>query len=171
MTAILHPQLIGDMQQAQLLMVAGFVMLGWVLARRQIKMRKRVNRDARAANRAIKQIREHKEPSVPLADAPPETQRWHVALFDLQRELKAELDTRIMVVQTLLNQVDQRIETLSAMQGTPSPLATSVFPSRQQKQTIETLAGAGHTADEIATETGLPIGDVELMLATIPNRS
>ncbi len=170
MISIIRFHLIADMQQAQMLMVAGFVMLGWVLARRQIKMRKRVNRDARVANRAIQQIRERKEPSVPLADAPPETQRWHAALFDLQRELKAELDTRIMVVQTLLNQVDQRIEYLSALQGTPSPLSMSVLPSPEQQRTIQSLDSDGHTAEEIATETGLPLGDIELTLATIPNR-
>ena len=121
---------IADIQQAQLLMVAGFVMLGWVLARRQIRMRKRVNRDARAANKALQQIRDHKEPAVPLSDAPAETQRWQVALFDLQRELKAELDTRIVVVQTLLKQVDQRIERLAKLeQSVGACNADSSFPS------------------------------------------
>lgn len=97
------------MQSAQLLMVAGFVMLGWVLARRTIKMRKRVNRDTRAAKKELTKIRQHREPALPLSDAPAETQRWQVAMFDLQRELKAELDTRIVVVQTLMRQLDDRI--------------------------------------------------------------
>lgn len=84
-------RLIADMQQAQLMMVAGFIMLGWVLARRQIKMRKRVNRDARAANQAIQKIRDHKDPSVPLCNAPPETQRWQAAMFDLQRRIESRV--------------------------------------------------------------------------------
>lgn len=100
---------IAEMQSAQLLMVAGFVMLGWVLARRTIKMRKRVNRDTRAAKKELTKIRQHREPALPLSDAPAETQRWQVAMFDLQRELKAELDTRIVVVQTLMRQLDDRI--------------------------------------------------------------
>lgn len=107
---------LGSMQQAQLLLVAGFIMLGWVLARRQIKMRGRVNRDARQANKAVQAIRDYKEPAVPLAGAPVETQRWQAAMFDLQRELKADLDTRIVIVQTLLQQVDQRIERLETLQ-------------------------------------------------------
>lgn len=119
----------GTMQGAQLWMVVGFLILGWVLARRQMKMGKRVNREARAANRELKKIRTRKEPLLPLSDAPPETQRWQVAMFDLQRELTAELDTRISIVQTLLNQVDQRIERLETMQSvvdrSADPLSSS----------------------------------------------
>lgn len=167
-------QLLADMQQAQLLMVAGFVMLGWVLARRQIGMRKRVNRDARAANKAIQQIREHKEPAVPLCDAPAETQRWQVAMFDLQRELKAELDTRILVVQTLLRQVDQRIERLSALQGSAAEVPQSVSEAGtvagEHHQRVQRLLQSGHTAQEIADQTGMPLGDVELTIATIGPR-
>ena len=107
---------LAPMQQAQLLLVAGFVMFGWVLARRQIKMRRRVNRDTRVANKAVQAIRDYKDPAVPLAGAPVETQRWQAAMFDLQRELKADLDTRIAIVQTLLRQVDQRIERLEELQ-------------------------------------------------------
>ena len=102
-------------------MVAGFVMLGWVLARRQIKMRHRVNQEARVADKAIQQMRERREPSLPLSDAPVEIQRWQVAMFDLQRDLKAELDTRIAIVQTLIRQADERLERLAAMEAKRSP--------------------------------------------------
>lgn len=170
MTWIVPSQLIADMQQAQLLMLAGFVMLGWVLARRQLKMRKRVNQDSRVANRALKQMREHKNPAVPLSDAPPETQRWQVAMFDLQRELKAELDTRIVVVQTLLNQLDQRIARLSALDSSsPSPLSTCTSISSEHQQMVRALLDRGHTAKEIAVETGLPLGDVELAISAWPS--
>ena len=162
--------LIADMQQAQLLMVAGFVMLGWVLARRQVKMRKRVNRDTRVAKRELKQIRESKMPSVPLADAPPETQRWQVAMFDLQRELKAELDTRITIVQTLLRQVDERIQLLSQLSGTnAAPGTDTLVPSAPvlgaQQRTVEQLRRDGHSAEEIASRTKLPLGDIEMAIS------
>lgn len=158
-------QLLAEMQQAQLLMVAGFVMLGWVLARRTIKMRKRVNRDSKAANKAIQQIRERKEPAIPLCDAPAETQRWQVAMFDLQRELKAELDTRIVVVETLLRQVDQRIERLSALESSCS-VRTPTAMTIGQQQMVGELLRSGHTAKEISARTGLPLGDVEITIAT-----
>jgi hypothetical protein len=119
---------LADMPQAQLMMVGGFVMLGWVLARRQIRMRRRVNQETRVANTAIQKMRDHRGPSLPLSNAPVETQRWQVAMFDLQRELKAELDTRIAVVQTLIRQVDERLEKLAATQaeGSPTTAARSV---------------------------------------------
>lgn len=156
--------LFGDMQQAQLLMVAGFVMLGWVLARRTIKMRKRVNREAKVANKALQQIRDHKEPAVPLCDAPAETQRWQAALFDLQRELKAELDTRIVVVQTLLRQVDERIEHLSSLDASVSRPTAAVAGA--QRQAVVDLLRDGFSAREISDQTGLPLGDVEMTIAT-----
>lgn len=161
-------QLVADMQQAQWLMVAGFIMLGWVLARRQIKLRGQINRDAREANQAIKRIREHQDRPVPLCDAPAETQRWQVALFDLQRELKADLDTRIAVVQTLLRQVDQRIERLTALDSSTHRFASSSAAlSEEHHRTVQELLRRGHTANEIAVTTGLPVGDVELTISTI----
>ncbi|MGI9470075.1 MAG: hypothetical protein ACR2NZ_00995 [Rubripirellula sp.] len=163
-----HSLVIGampDMQKAQFMMVGGFIMLGWVLARRQIRMRKTVNKDARAANKSIQAIRDHKDPAIPLCDAPAETQRWQAAMFDLQRELKAELDTRIVVVQTLLRQVDDRIQKLSRMEsladGSPITAETTL------RQQIRELFNHGHSAEEIATATGMPIGDVELTLSTL----
>ncbi|MCG8651877.1 MAG: hypothetical protein MI861_18705 [Pirellulales bacterium] len=166
---------LADIQNAQLLMVAGFVMLGWVLARRQLRMRKRVNRDTRAANKQLQAMRRRAEPTLPLSDAPPETQRWQVALFDLQRELKAELDTRIAIVNTLVRQLDERIDRISAMQGgasslQPDPLSGktgSDHLSAQQHQAIVDLARAGYPAKEISVRTELPIGDVEIVLSTV----
>lgn len=187
--------LVADMQQAQLMLVAGLVMLGWVLVRRQIKTRRRVFREARVADNAIRDIRDHREPAVPLCDAPAATQRWQAAMFDLQRELKAELDTRIVVVQTLLRQVDQRIEQLSRLESSvagidappsrvaptretpsrvretpsrviPSSVTTSVATPEQFRR-VQQLVTSGHTAAEIAAEMGLPQGDIELMVSTI----
>jgi hypothetical protein len=80
-------------------------------------MRRRSNQETQAANRAIQEIREHRDPTMPLSNAPVDVQRWQVAMFDLQRELKADLDTRIAVVQTLIRQVDERIERLAAMEA------------------------------------------------------
>lgn len=103
------------MPQSQLLMVAGFVMLGWVLARRQIRGRRRAEQETRLANKAIEEMRRHRQPSLPLGEAPVETQRWQVAMFDLQRELKGELDTRIAIVQALIREMDTRIERAGRM--------------------------------------------------------
>jgi len=99
--------------QSQMMLVAGIVMLGWFLARRQIRSRSRLhaqNIDDR--NLRQKRIEADKPTSVPLSSAPVEIQRWQVEMFDLQRELKAELDMKIVVVQSLIRQADERIASL-----------------------------------------------------------
>lgn len=161
--------LIAMMETAQLLMLAGFIMLGWVMARRQIRRRKKSRIDNREANKAIKRLQSSTPTALPLADAPAETQRWQVALFDLQRELKAELDTRIVIVQTLLKQVDQRIDQLSSLPSSSG--STSLAPRSilgEHRQRIAEMVSGGHTAEEIAEATGLSLGDVELTIATMP---
>lgn len=164
------PNLIADalagstMQTAQFLMVGGFVMLAWVLARRKIRAGKRVNEDTRRANRAIKSMRQHTEPSVPLSGAPVETQRWQAAMFDLQRELKAELDTRIIVVQTLLNQVDEKINRLDSMQA---GLHENAVPDSSIRSRIQELMQRGLNAREIAMKMGMPVNAVELTITKL----
>ena len=152
------------MQAAQFLMVGGFVMLAWVLARRKIRAGRKVHNDTKRANREIKLMREHKEPSLPLSGAPVETQRWQTAMFDLQRELKAELDTRIIVVQTLLNQVDEKINQLNSLQSGLEPAQAS-DPSLRNE--IHELLQRGLNAREIAMKIGMPLDDVELTIAKL----
>jgi hypothetical protein len=175
---------VAEMVDAQLLMVAGFVMLGWVLARRQLKMRKRAGGDARAAKKAIRAIREHREPAVPLCDAPPETQRWQIAIFELQRELKAELDTRIAVVQSLTRQLDERIARLAHLQDGSDPSAavtsaavtsaavTSGNPgfTPQQWHSIQALSRSGQAPEQIAQRTGFSVDEVRRILTAIPSQ-
>lgn len=97
-------------------LVAGFLMLGWVMARMTIT-RRRKGIQQRSENREVHRRLETKSnTALPLSDAPVETQRWQVAMFDLQRELTGELDTRVAIVQNLLRQVDQRIAVLQELE-------------------------------------------------------
>jgi len=132
------------------------------LARRKIRTGKQVDKDTRADSKIVSAMRDRKGSSIPPSDAPPETQRWQVAMFDLPRELKAELDTKIIVVQTLLNQVDNRIARMQRMQvGQPSE------PEPSLRRPIRELRTRGHQATEIATQMGLPLSDVELTIASL----
>lgn len=168
MTLIAPTPLFAETQAAQLMMLVGFILLGWVLVRRQIQRQRRSADDNRAAHQAMAQLRSDSPPAMPLSGAPVETQRWQVALFDLQRELKAELDTRIVIVQTLLKQADQRIDQLSALQSSPPETTSTSEPIvGAQHQQVAELFGQGHTAEEIAAATGLPLGDIELTIATM----
>lgn len=103
--------------QSQMMLLAGIVLLGWILARRQIRSRRRSHAQG-VADQELRRMRSEADAprGVALASAPPETQRWHVEMFELQRELKAELDMKIVVVQTLIRQADERI---AALQGQP----------------------------------------------------
>jgi len=103
-------------QQAQMMLLAGLVLLGWVLIRRQLRARYRQHTQSLSDRDFAKKLARADSPrGVPLASAPPETQRWQAEMLDLQRELKAELDMKIAVVQALIRQADEKIETLGSL--------------------------------------------------------
>ena len=81
-------------------------------------------------------------------------------MFDPQGELKAELDTRITVVQTLVRQADERIARLESMSRVAEITG-------QQHDAFLRLIREGQTAGEISTQTGLPLGDVEMAIASL----
>jgi hypothetical protein len=103
-------------QQAQMMLLAGLVLMGWVLIRRQLRARYRQQSQSASDRDFAKKLAKVDSPrGVPLASAPPETQRWQAEMLDLQRELKAELDMKIAVVQALIRQADEKIETLETL--------------------------------------------------------
>lgn len=97
-------------------MLGGFLMLGWVLARMTVQRRRSRVRQKQEDREIQKRLNATNVSALPLSDAPQETQRWQVAMFDLQRELKGELDSRIAVTQSLIRQLDQRIATIEQLQ-------------------------------------------------------
>lgn len=118
-------------QMPQMMMVAGFVLLGWILLRRQLRARRRIWDDERQHQQAVRTLAHDQRSGAPLADAPVETLRWQGAMFDLQREMQAELETKICVVQSLLRQVDQRMAELRKLQETTQQDRT-IVPSASQ---------------------------------------
>lgn len=96
-------------------MLAGFLLLGWVMARMTVQRRKRGVRQKSEAAEMQRRLDSDKPTALPLSDAPVELQRWQVAMFDLQRDLKGELDSRIAITQALIRQLDQRIAVLQEL--------------------------------------------------------
>lgn len=96
-------------------MLAGFLLLGWVLARMTVQRRKRSIRQRGEDREMQRRLDTSRPTALPLSDAPVELQRWQVAMFDLQRELKGELDSRIAITQALVRQLDQRIAVLQEL--------------------------------------------------------
>ena len=81
-------------------------MLTVILLRRWSRYFKRQKKAARKESRAT--ARRESQPNQPLLDAPPEILRWQVEMHETARELKAELDTKIAVLQRLT--IDARRE-------------------------------------------------------------
>lgn len=104
-------------QRPQLMMLVGILLLGWILMRRQLKTRAKSRQAERQHERSVKKLVQQEKGGVALNGAPVETLRWQAELFDLQRDLKADLETKIAVVQSLLRQADRRIEELERHAG------------------------------------------------------
>lgn len=147
-------------QRPQLMMLAGIILLGWVLMRRQMRARKKSRSEARQQHKAVRDMRQQHSHGVPLAGAPVETLRWQGEMFDLQRELKAELETKIAVVQSLLRLADQRIERLE------THVASHPLTPDQSRQ-VQELSSAGFTVSDIAERLAVPQGEVEWVLAML----
>ncbi len=106
------PILLSQLDPPQWMLLGGMVLLGWVLIRGGISRKRKSIRAGREMDRMAEQSRNPKPHVSPTSDAPPETRRWMIAMFDLQRELKAELDSKIAVVQVMVREADRRIEEL-----------------------------------------------------------
>ena len=153
---------------SQMMLLVGMILLAWILIRRNIMMRKKT----RMASQEIRQMERNTQSlgsSTPLADAPKEVLRWQAAMFDLQRDLKAELDTKITVVQSLLRQVDEKVALLESASGRVSANSSIQIPHNSRYRTqIETLSCSGLTAAEIAEKLGVSLAEVELSLSNQP---
>ena len=153
-------------QRSQWMLVAGFLLLGWVMARRTIRRRKTTRKQSRDADRELRRIREAKSPSVPLADAPVAVQRWQVAMMETQRELSAELDTRIAVAKTLLSQTGAA----ETHEGPIPPRAITPPAGDNLLAAIARLQREGQSADQIAEALNVPAGEIRWSIATLsPN--
>jgi hypothetical protein len=78
---------------------AGIALLTWLLLRRMyLRRRAKPSRGGAAEIGRVAALRSRQ----PLIDAPPETIRWQVEMHDTARDLKAELDSKISIAQTLI---------------------------------------------------------------------
>ncbi len=121
-----------------------------------------------------------------LSTAPPEVLRWQVEMHEFVRDLKGELDSKMRLLQALVIQARQEADRLEQLLAAVSD---SDRPPRAAPQlsdppcvdgesgagrlpgswaaqaTMYRLADAGCTSSEIARQTGLPQGEVELILS------
>ena len=124
-----------------------------------------------------------------LCDAPPEVTRWQVEMHETARDLKAEIDTKLALLQVLiqhaeaasdrleraLENAEQKgirtaLDPLAAIEAwgaddAPAELPFAAESTPPQSSAIFALADQGFSAASIAHETGLPLGDVELAMS------
>ena len=125
-------------------------------------------------------------------DAPRELQRWEVELHDQARELQAQLDSKIGILEHLIRDAEQQADRLEAAIGRASEMvqasgdvSSPQAPAMAAKSSmtridaggaragnsasrrhaeIYSLADQGLTSAAIANRVGSPIGEIELIL-------
>ncbi|MBP89822.1 MAG: hypothetical protein CMJ64_24460 [Planctomycetaceae bacterium] len=172
----------------------GVLLLIFVLMKRSRRYTRRARRDARTEhNRLVEPDRDKA-----LIDAPREILRWQVGMHETARDLKAELDSKIGVLQATIRIANEETERLEAAINRAERLGVSacgdtlaeieriadasvlttgdlpdpgtsefatISPLESHRSRIFALADEGCGAQAIAASTGLPCGDVELVLS------
>jgi len=174
--------------EAQAMMLAGIGLMIWVLFRRHLKLRARSRaHDRQHQRQQVEQRRlweNQTKSGAPLADAPIALARWQAGMFDLQRDLKAELETKIAVLQSVVRQADQRIAQLGQLQSASFPathqdgvssvkqgqplaaepgVAAEPSSLARQADAVRQLSDSGLSLTEIADRLGISLGDAEFL--------
>jgi len=163
-----------------LLLAAGIALLAFIMLRKSMRHYRRV----RAQQPLEVSIDRSKSPT-PLLDSPNDILRWQVEMHDTARDLKAELDSKISALQTLLllaEQERQRLEevlersevrpqndaahnTNAIDVRTNAAAGGPIMPgNEQQRSEIYSLSDHGATPFEIAEQLAVPVGEVEFVL-------
>ncbi len=142
------------------LLVAGIVIVVFVL-RRRAAMQKRAADSPVEKAAAREELRKGMDELL-------------VELQETSRDINAMIDTKTAVLNKLIEDADRRIEALKALENKP-PSGQAGMPVLQnteeaarrvaQEREILRLADSGKTDLEIARLTGVPRGEVELVLS------
>jgi hypothetical protein len=99
-------------------------------------------------------------------DARESMEALFVQLQEFSRETLAKLDTKVRVLNELLTRAEARIEELKRLSvAGPKPAAPAPGkPANPLHEKVFRLADSGNASTQIAAETGLERGEVELIL-------
>ena len=96
-------------------------------------------------------------------DARDSMEALFVQLQEFSRETLAKLDTKVRVLNELLTRAEARIEELKRLSAA-APAAPASKPANPLHEKVFRLADGGRASTDIAAETGLERGEVELIL-------
>lgn len=128
---------------AQLLFLGGLGLLIYILMRRSFRFFTR-RAEAGAALPRVSQTQS--KTNQPLHDAPPELARWQVEMYDTTRAYKAEIDSKLCLLQILVGRAQRESQRLEAALARAEALGLPV--RRDALAQIEALASqpVGNTA-------------------------
>ena len=175
----------------------GIAMMLAILLRRSFRYHQKLKRQSRKAGktpaqptRRQSQLATMFDRASPLLDAPSTILRWQVEMQDLGRELKAEIDTKMRLLEVLVRRSHEAAERLEAAatraerlgcverdqgddvdsieslaeQAASNKIATP-SPVPDYSDQVYKMADSGNNAADIAHDIGLPVGDVEFVLS------
>lgn len=145
-----------------LMMIAGIGLMCWMMLRRRLQVRH---------DKMLAQIPAMKHNGNALSSAksfsgaasvgaPAEALRWQVELFELARQLKAELDSKIVAVRKITGDYDQAARRLEQLIGEARSIS-------QQRPTTEPLVSPQQLAERL-TQAGWPRHEIAAILQVAP---
>jgi hypothetical protein len=141
------------------MMVAGMALLCWMMLRS--RRHSRSSRDLLAEFVPRKdrgQGRAKPYTGTASAGAPQEVQRWQVEFYDIVRQLKAELDSKIVAVRQLSQDYESAANHLTKLIAEARELNGTGL---QAHQMACRLRDAGCSTDQIASGLGIPVWQVQ----------
>ncbi len=152
---------LGEMMGVGAIIICVWLMIRGKLGRRKLKESVQIQNlqfNAAATQKPIKFT------GTRSLGAPSEVLKWQVELHDLGRQLKGELDSKMLAVAHLTRQCDQASQRLSDMiQMAEQVQAASDSPLAKAQQ----LSREGWPADKVARVLALSAQDIETLLAPV----
>lgn len=148
----------------QLMMLAGLGLICWLLMRGNMRRRKHLQLPTTFSlgHNGNSQASVPPFAGTKSLGAPTEVLRWQVELHDLGRELKAELDSKLLAVRAMANSYDQATRRLAEM----IRLAEQVqLPATSPLAEVRRLSALGWVPAKIAQTLSLSETDVAQLLA------
>jgi len=137
-----------------ILFLLGLALAITILLRRSYRYFGRRKRDSRTIASVAAPPKDDREP---LIDAPPNILRWQVEMHETARDMKAELDTKMIALQQLIQQAREQTQRLESALDRAERLG--VAPCRDTLAEIERVTA--ELSNEAAAAAGEgPLGDL-----------
>jgi hypothetical protein len=148
----------------QLLLLAGIGLMCWIMLRGRMRRRQAVLLPVMTElkHNANAQTRRQQFTGTQSLGAPTEVLKWQVELHDLGRELKAELDSKLVAVRSMNMAYDQAAKRLAEMIRLAEKVQLSpTSPLAEARR----LAALGWHKAQIANVLSLSESEIEQLLA------